>query len=185
MCDFKQSVAHLLNKSDSTEISAATRIHALKSELEAVCALYFAFWDHIIDYLCIVHLQKLAESSKACVAVKHDIESLASQTQTQHDRLKACFDECIKSIGTCNASITAQCSATESSSTATLSQLKKQVKDTEVATQRQIDALTHAVHALAGTLCCVVNLNLDFMLFYVILCCDDIGVLHITPMSSK
>ena len=79
-------------------------------------------------------------------------ESSITAIQAQHDRLQQCVDECVKSISACNASITTQCTAVEANVTSAFSAIKRQWRDNEVAHQRQVEALTRAVQAIADVL---------------------------------
>lgn len=101
---------------------------------------------------CLFFLQKIADITAANTTHRKGIDAQLVTLSHQSDRLKGCFDECVRSIGSCNAAITSQCAASEAASAGAVTAVKRQIKDVEAAIQRQIDALTQAIHALAAVL---------------------------------
>jgi hypothetical protein len=101
---------------------------------------------------CSLPRQQIAEIRTSNASFRKELQDQLIPLSQQGDRLKSCFDECVRSIGSCNATISSQFSSVEASNAGAISAVKRQIKDIEVATQRQIDALTQAVHALAAVL---------------------------------
>lgn len=107
-------------------------------------------------FLCMhlyLMLQKYSEFAKSFESSQASHDMLIRSLQQQQDRLKICFEDCTRSITNINPSITSQCEAISSVCSASIAAVKRGVKDLETGTQRQVDALTTAVQAIAGMKC--------------------------------